>query len=205
MKPFRYFLCLMNLLLLGALAKAAPPAAGGSAVSAEEIVERLMITAARYRFPPSPNGLPGGYFIQFEHWHLGKLRQTQRTKRFALNAEDKNPSFFIAFPTNTHAAHVAPSGGDGEFRGNLVFATSDSAESTLEVLEDAELPPSQPGASVLLGYRLIGMAQSLPARHEATGEEIHPPLAANLEEYHKLLVEKKRDDVDVIVFRLIYE
>ena len=178
-------------------------------VSGDEIVERLMISAYTYKFTTAAENPPTRYFVQFEHWRMGELQQTQRTKRFALEPQDEEPSVFIAFPSfpQKHVL-VSPSGGDGEFRGNLEFDLPDRqdwASSSLH-LEEACITGLKPGMSVLLGFSVLGVAQWIEWEElEKLEKDENDPLSPELNLYHQRLMERKRDDVDVVVFRLVFE
>lgn len=174
-------------------------------VDATEIVERLMIQAFRYKIETSPTIPVTGYIIQFEHWRLDELKQVQKSKVFELKPEDKAPSFFISFPVPPRMdVLVAPSGEDGEFRQTLKFSVTQVVDSTSEHLGKASIRPSEKGASVVLGYLLVGMAQGLDPK-EVESDASADPLAASVRNYKKLLIDHKRSDVDMIVCRLIFQ
>lgn len=174
----------------------------------DEIVNRLMINAYTYHFNTTSKNLPTGYYIQFEHWQLGVMKQTQKTKLFQLDASAKDSWFFISFPTfpQKHTL-VFPSGEDGEFRGDVNFPlTHKDHSSTSNYLKKASLSEMKSNTSMILGYTLIGIEQGLnPEARNNMKVNADDPLSTELALHNKLLIENNRKDVDVIVFRLFFK
>ena len=181
-------------------------------VNSDEIVERLMIDAFSYKIITNADKPPSGYYIQFEHWNKGELKQTQSSKIFKLTPEAKNPSFFISFASLPSLyILVSPSAGDGEFREKLKFAVKLSDSSTSAFLEASSIDSLESGSSIVLGYQLSGIADIdsgigvYDSTKEKPAKPPSDPLLTQLKAELKHLTDHKRDEVDVIVYRLIFK
>lgn len=174
----------------------------------EDLLQKLIIHAYTYNITAIPGKMPDGYSIHFEHWREGKLKDVVKTQVFHFGSEKKEKtSFFISFPVPPRMDVLVSTDNDqGEFRKVLPFPVKldDRGATSADYRRSISSSELKGKSSLVLGFMLANVIAP-PLPNTFKGEKLYNDLEAKIDGYQKLIVEEKLDNVDFLIYRLVFE